>query len=130
MPTIASQRLLELTLPVGVTVALQSEAVILLIRRDTLEVTVTVPTTVREWFVEANDSANDARVEDWCDYDGYDASSLAEIEHNMATEVLYFVERLLSRELRLGVDERGRTKLIWKVENSWLQALPIYGNFD
>ena len=122
--TLASQRLLALPLPDGASRATRGEAILLLVRRSTLEVVVTVPVTVREWFVEAKDTASGMRVEDWCDYDGYDDSPTEQLERDMADDVSQFVQRLLTRDLRLVVEQRS-VQLLWKVKDSWQRAVPI-----
>jgi hypothetical protein len=123
MQTTASQRLLAMSLSASASVAEQGEAVQLRVNRNTLEVIVTVPTTVHEWFVEATDVATGARTEDWCDYDGYDASSIDRLDLDMAEDVSRFVQRLLSSELKL--ESGSRARLLWKVSDSWQQAVPL-----
>lgn len=115
-----------MSLPEDASLAERGEAVLLKVKRGTLEVVVTVPRTVREWFVEATDVASGARAEDWCDYDGYDDSSEQSRDLDMAEDVSRFVERLLSRELKLEVGRRS--KLLWNDSASWRQAVPLDGS--
>ncbi len=124
MHTTASQRLLAIALPSHASVADQGTAVLLQVRQGTLEVVVTVPRSVREWFVNASDVESGASAGDWCDYDGYDASGIECRDADMAKDVLDFVNRLLSRELKL--ESRGRTKLLWKASEVWEQAVPFW----
>jgi hypothetical protein len=123
MQTTASQRLLSMSLPAYASVAERGDAVQLHVRRDALEIVVTVPKTVREWFVEATDATSGARTEDWCDYDGYDSTSSERLDQAMAEDVALFVQRLLSSDLKFEVE--GRAKLFWKLADSWQQAVPL-----
>jgi hypothetical protein len=124
-PTLASQRLLELRLPDGARVATKGEAVELSLHRSSLHVAVTVPLTVREWFVTASDRTSGAKVEDWCEYDGYDASSAEQLDRDMAKDVVAFVEKLIGRELRLAARPDTHIALEWKVGETWEQAIPL-----
>ena len=123
MNTTASQRLLAIALPSHASLADRGSAVQLHVRQGTLEVMVTVPTCVREWFVEASDAKTGARTEEWCDYDGYGAASVQSLDLDMAEDVLDFVNRLLSSELML--EASGRARLLWKVADVWEQAVPF-----
>jgi hypothetical protein len=123
MQTTASQRLLAMSLPANASVVERAEAVQLHVRHDELEVVVTVPKAVREWFVEVTDTATGTRAEDWCDYDGYDATPTERLDQDMADDVAHFVQTLLSSELRFEV--ASRAKLLWKVANAWQQAVPL-----
>lgn len=123
MRTTASQRLLTMSLPATASVAERGDAVQLRIKHETIEVVVTVPKTVREWFVEATDASTGTRTEDWCDYDGYDSSSPARLDQEMAEDVSRFVQQLLGSELKFETGRRSR--LLWKVSNTWQQAVPL-----
>ena len=123
MQTTASQRLLAMPLPANASLGERGEAVQLHVKHEQLEVVVTVPRTVREWFVEATDLATGTRAEDWCDYDGCDSTSPERLDLNMAEDVDHFVQRLLNSELKFEVS--GRAKLLWKISNSWQQAVPL-----
>jgi len=112
-----------MSLPANASVAERGEAVQLHVKRDTLEVIVTVPRTVREWFVEATDVATGTRTEDWCDYDGHDSLTTEQLDINMAEDVSRFVQQLLSSELKL--ESGRRAKLLWKISDSWKQAVPF-----
>ncbi len=125
MDTTASQRLLTIALPSYASVTDQGAAMLLHVKRGTLEVVVTVPRSVREWFVDASDVESGARAADWCDYDGYDISDIERRDLDMAEDVLDFVNCLLSRELKLE-KTRGRAKLLWKVSDVWEQAVPFW----
>jgi len=123
--TLASQRLLELTLPEGACVTKKGEAVELSLHRSALHVAVTVPIAVLEWFVEASDRSSGASVKDWCDYGGYDSTPAEQLDRDMADDVETFVGRLLNSELRL--DTRGSSKVVleWKIGDVWEQAIPL-----
>jgi hypothetical protein len=90
-PTLASQRLLEFTLPDGACVTKKGEAVELSLHRSALHVAVTVPIAVLEWFVEASDRSSGASVEDWRDYEGYDSTPAEQLDRDMADDVETFV---------------------------------------
>jgi hypothetical protein len=124
-PTLASRRLLELTLPDGAYVTRKGEALELSLHRSTLHVTVTVPVTVLEWFVQASDRLSGASVEDWCDYEGYDSMPAERLDRDMADDVETFIARLVNNELRM--DQRGPSKvaLQWKNGDVWEQAIPL-----
>lgn len=95
------------------------------LHRAALQVTVTVPVSVLEWSVEASDRTSGARVEDWCDYEGYDSTSVDQLDRDMADDVEKFVSRLLSSELRLGNLGRSGVSLEWRVDEAWQQAVPL-----
>ena len=123
--TRASQRLLELQAPHGARVYKKGEAVEISLHRAGLQVTVTVPISVLEWFVEASDRTSGASVEDWCDYEGHDATHAEQLDLAMAEDVEKFVSQLLRSELR--IDKRGSSKIAleWKVGDAWEQAVPL-----
>jgi hypothetical protein len=110
-------------LPGNASIGERGDAVQLHVRSNEVEVVVTVPKSVREWFVEASDPATGARIEDWCDYDGYDFRPEERLDQDMADDVSLFVQRLLSSDLRLEAE--GRTRLLWKLSGSWQQAVPL-----
>jgi len=123
MQTSASSRLLSIALPPNASAAERGDAVQLHVRQDSIEVVVTVPKSVHEWFVEATDASTGTRVEDWSDYDGYDSSSAETLDAEMAEDVSRFVKRLLAGELRLEAGHRA--KLLWKTAGAWQQAVPF-----
>ena len=127
-PTRASQHLLDRVLPVGARVSTKAQAVTLSLHRATLQVTVTVPVSVLEWTVEASDRSSGASVEDWCDYEGYEQSTVEQLDINMAADVEKFIDLLLRSELRLDERDRSRVTLEWKVGDAWLQAIPLKTN--
>jgi hypothetical protein len=123
--TLASQRLLEIELPQVAQVLSRGEAVVLVLDRLGIQVTVTVPTNVLEWWVEAASGAAGLCVKDWCDYQGYDSAPWAQLDLDMAADVTQFVAGLLNRELRLVQTGRPAPVLEWVVENEWCQAVPL-----
>jgi hypothetical protein len=124
-PTLASQRLLELTLPDGAHVTKKGETVELSLHRSSVHVAVAVPVTVLEWFVAASGGSSGESVEDWCDYEGYDSTPAEQLDRDMADDVEKFVGRLLRSELR--IDRRGSSKvaLEWQNGDVWEQAIPL-----
>jgi hypothetical protein len=90
--------------------------------RPGIALSILIPKAVLEWWVEVSDLANGVKVEDWCDYAGYDASSAQTLAEDMRTDVLSFVENAVARPLRTVAD--GRI-LEWNVGGDWLQAVPL-----
>jgi hypothetical protein len=119
--TRATEFLQSLKQSSGVTVAKRGEALELCVVRGDIRVTVTVPFNVREWFVDVVGPAMTAKIDDWCDYDGYDDSSAESLDSDMANDVMKFVDRLLKRELRIADGE----SLEWLVNNDWHRAVPL-----
>ncbi len=73
----------------GVTLAEAPGHVKLNIVRSGIVLSVLIPRTVLEWWVEVTDVAIGSTVEDWCDYAGYDATSaqaLADTHENRRLE--------------------------------------------
>src|SRR5688572_963521 len=124
-PSRASRRMLELAPAEGVRVHEKGESVEVSIHRAGLHVTVTVPTAIQEWTVEATDRGTGASVEDWCDYAGDDATPAEQLDIAMADDVEKFVSTLLRSELRIS--KRGASGIVleWKVGDVWEQAIPI-----
>jgi hypothetical protein len=90
--------------------------------RSGFSLSVLIPRAVLEWWVEVNDKSSGKKIEDWCDYSGYDETPERELSENMRAEVVRFIENALSRPLR--VTENGRT-LEWHVGKGWVQAVPL-----
>jgi hypothetical protein len=124
-PSRASQRLLELGPIDGVRVHEKGESVEVSIHRAGLHVTVTVPTSVLEWTVEATDRGTGASVEDWRDYASNDATAADQLDVAMAADVEKFVAKLLRSELRIGKRGAAKIALEWKVGDAWEQAVPL-----
>lgn len=106
----------------GVTMTETPGHVELKIVRSNVWLSVLIPKTVLEWWVEVNDTSTGKKVVDWCDYAGYDASTESELSEDMRTDVLSFLENILTRPLRIG--KNGRI-LQWHVGREWLQAVPL-----
>jgi len=67
-----------------------------------ISVNVTVPHAVFEWFASVWDSDEDKEVWcDWMDYEGYNDSSQAELEEEMADDVERFTDRVSKVPLSL-----------------------------
>lgn len=90
--------------------------------RSGIALSVLIPKDVLEWWVEVNDTASGAMIEDWCDYAGYDATPARALSEDMRIDVLSFVENAVARPLRIVAN--GRI-LEWNVGGVWLQAVPL-----
>ena len=111
----------------GVTLSDSPGHVELKIVRSEISLSVLVPRTVLEWWVEVKEASSGKRIADWCDYAGYDATTKQELSEDMRTDVLRFVENILARPIRMV--ENGR-KLQWHVGRRWLQAVPLVAEAD
>lgn len=90
------------------------------IERSGFFVSIVVPRSALEFFIEVKEGQH--KIEDWLDYAGYDATPERQLEAEMRAEVLQFVERIASRNLRMADDGR---RLEWQVGQRWLQAVPF-----
>ena len=106
----------------GVTVAPKGEALELTLVRGDIEVRVTVPENLLEWFVDAKPRGARSGASDWFDYEGYDETPFAALEQDMAEEMSAFVDQLIERDLRY-VEEKN--VLEWSVDGQWQQAVPF-----
>lgn len=106
----------------GVTISESPGHVKLGIVRSDVSLSVLIPRGVLEWWVEINDSSGAEKIQDWCDYAGYGATTPAELSESMRTDVLTFVENVLVRPLRVDV---SGSALEWNVGGDWLQAVPL-----
>jgi hypothetical protein len=106
----------------GVTLSETPGHVKLNIVRSNIALSVLIPRDVLEWWVEVSDAASGAKVEDWCDYAGYDATPEQALSEEMRTDVLGFLENAVARPLRTVA--HGRI-LEWNVGGDWLQAVPL-----
>lgn len=88
--------------------------------RSGISLSVLVPRDVLEWWVEVSDTANGAKIEDWCDYAGYDATPARALSEAMRADVLSFVENAVARPLRIVAGA-----LEWNVGGDWLRAVPL-----
>ena len=79
------------------------------------------------WFADAQFLVSGSKASDWCDYEGYGTTPIAELEHDMAEDVVSFVNQLIERDLRYAVDSRHAAKgaLEWLVDGQWQQAIPF-----
>jgi hypothetical protein len=105
----------------GVTVASKGEALELTLVRGDIEVRVTVPENVLEWFVEAKRRSARSGASDWFDYEGYDETPFPALENDMAEEMTAFVDQLIERDLRY---DEEKNVLEWSVNGQWQQAVP------
>jgi hypothetical protein len=125
--TRAFHRLREFEGRPGVSVGPKGQALELTLVRDDVEVRVLVPEAVLEWFVEAERPASGSKASDWCDYEGYDDTPVADLVQAMAEEVATFVNQLIERDLRYTDDKKRPAQgvLEWLVNGQWHQALPF-----
>jgi len=96
----------------GVSIHRESEARVLEIQRQGVTVRITVADAVLEWFIDIADT----EIHEWSDYTGYDSTSHELLVEGMHAAVCEFVEKGLSRELRLS---NGKRDLEWRVNMQW-----------
>jgi hypothetical protein len=106
----------------GVALSEAAEHVKLRIERSGCAVSLVIPKSVLEFFVDVHDAAGVRRIQDWLDYAGYDATPESQLAEEMRAEVLTFVGRLLDRNLRFVP---GGHNLEWQTGDRWLQAVPF-----
>jgi hypothetical protein len=106
----------------GVTICETPGHVRLNVVRTGVSVSLLIPRGVLEWWVEVNDMASGKKIEDWCDYVGCAAGEEREVTQDMRTDVLRFIENVVSRPLRTAAN--GRI-LEWNVGGDWLRAVPL-----
>lgn len=111
----------------GVTLSETPGHVRLSIARPSVSISVLVPRGVLEWWVEVNATADDVKLEDWCDYAGYDDNQEQELAEEMRADVLRFIENVLARPLRLASNGRA---LEWHVGGEWTQAVPLVADAE
>lgn len=104
----------------GVEIAEHVQHVQVGIQRSGFAITVVVPRSALEFFIEVTGGKH--KIEDWLDYSGYDATPEHLLAEEMRAEVLQFVERIASRNLRMADEDR---RLEWQVGERWLQAVPF-----
>ncbi|SRR5690606_8941217 len=92
------------------------------IDRFEVSLSILIPRSVLEWWVEVDDRVRGEKFQDWCDYEGYDAMSAQELAEDMRADVVRFIENAVSRPLRVVAN--GRV-LQWNVGGDWLQAVPL-----
>lgn len=100
----------------------EREAILCQLQREAVDVTLTIPHHLLEWFIDARQAGGPQHVQDWCDYAGYDDSPTEQLAQEMKAEVLAFIHAALSRPLRFAADGKS---LQWAVHEQWLQAVPL-----
>lgn len=107
----------------GVKVFEADEHVELRLLRPEFSITLVVPKSVLEFFVDVHDPKGGLLIQDWLDYAGYDATAEQRLAEEMRAEVVTFVERLVQRNLRLVCGHCSN--LEWQTGERWLQAVPF-----
>lgn len=90
--------------------------------RDEVTLSITIPISVLEWWVEATEIATGRSVQDWCDYEGYEESSIKSLAADMSADVEAFITHVLSRRIRFVENE---DVVEWEVGGVWQQAIPF-----
>jgi len=125
LPSEPHRRLRQFEGRPGVGFELRSHALTLTVSKGDIRVSVVVPESVLEWFVDVERSESGSRATDWVDYEGYGDDT--DPEGTMAEEVAYFVNQLIERNLRYTEDAKrpARGVLEWHVNGQWHQAVPF-----
>jgi hypothetical protein len=66
----------------------------LVVQKNGVRVSVSVPESALEWFANAELSSSGSMVSDWCDYEGYDNTPAGQLEHEMAEDVVSFCQQV------------------------------------
>ena len=106
-----------------VTLSETSGHVRLSIARADVSLSILIPRLVLEWWVEIAEPSTGRKIEDWCDYAGYDAADTQELAEAMRIDVVRFIENALARPLRFTAG--GSAALQWHVGGEWVQAVPF-----
>jgi hypothetical protein len=125
MTTLAYQRIRELSLPPNALLEVETSCVRLKVTHERIEVRLTVPTDVLEWFADATDLETGFRAQDWCDYEGYDDTPNEQLDRDMEEDVMAFVSGLLTSNLRFQASGKKSGRLLWNLDGTWRQAIPL-----
>jgi hypothetical protein len=106
----------------GVAISEEAEHVQVRIERCGLSVSLVIPKSVLEFFIDVHDAAGVHLIHDWLDYAGYDSAPESQLAEEMRAEALTFIGRLVDRNLRLV---HGDRHLEWQTGERWLQAVPF-----
>ena len=106
----------------GATFTENDEEVRVRATRSGLAVTIVIPRSALEFFIEVAGADGVCRIKDWLDYAGYDATPESQLAEEMGADVIQFVSRVLGRELRIPA---GSRTLEWYAGDRWLQAVPV-----
>ncbi len=112
----------------GASVRELGSATVLTVKRNDCMVEITVPHEVLEWFVSAGQVESDRNVQDWCDYTGYDSTSMDSLADDMADDLRAFICALLERPIRFASTKkllRTRNTLEWLTSSGWERAIPF-----
>jgi hypothetical protein len=88
VPIVARDQFHALASQEGVTLSPGESAVVLRVSRPPVNLVLTVPDNVFEWFVSVSNSETGGTVEDWVDHYG---APRAQLQAEMASEVLSFM---------------------------------------
>jgi hypothetical protein len=99
----------------------------LVIDKDGLNILITVPRLVYEWYVDAHESSAGLKAEDWYDYAGYGEPGRTDFGRDMAADLSSFLEGVATRYLRMRrVDAKNAKGVLeWQREGGWQQAVPM-----
>ena len=100
------------------------------IERDGLRITITVPRSVQEWFVDVEELATGLRLRDWCDYAGYEPRTVVDQRRDMAEDLDGFLAKIISSPLRVRRlrPEQQVCVVEWRLDATWQQAVPMTGS--
>jgi hypothetical protein len=121
VPIVAQDQFHALASQEGVTLSLAESAVVLRVLKPPVNLVLTVPDNVFEWFVSVSNSETGGTVEDWVDHYGAPG---AQLQAEMSSEVLSFARNLLDRPLRFS-ETQGKTVLEWRIGDDWCQCVPL-----
>ena len=104
----------------------QQNAIELVVRRNGLVITITVPHEVFEWFVDVEDRAAGLKAHDWYDYARYESGRASNFDREMAADLRSFIENIAERPLRMiDADPRKSSGVLeWQQDGTWAAAVP------
>lgn len=118
----------------GLALQAVGDAQVLQFQKNGIDVTVTVPFDVLEWFIDASEVGSVAATDWWCDYSGYDDTPHEGLASTMSSDIEELVSGLLVRRLRLFRPPASlfskiqhlpaRYRLEWWIDERWEEALP------
>ena len=121
MPIVARDQLHALASQEGVTLSPAKSAAVLRVSRPPVNLVLTVPDNVFEWFVSVSNSETGGTIEDWADHYG---APREQLQAEMASEVLSFARNVVGRHLRFS-ETQGKLVLEWRIGDDWRQCVPF-----